>query len=111
MAEQSIKAGVACLVMDRKDNVATLLRDVVPGEEITFQVIGKNESVTVQQSIKFGHKIAIVPIAIGEHVIKYGESIGAATVAISIGEHVHVPNIEGIRGRGDRKPEKGGKQG
>jgi len=107
MAEHSIEAGVACLVMDARDNVATLLRDAAPGEELTFQVMGNNQTITVQQPIKFGHKIAISPISIGEHVIKYGESIGAATVAISIGEHVHVHNIEGIRGRGDRKPEQG----
>ena len=110
MAEQSIEAGVACLVMDGKDNVATLLRDAAPGEELSFKIIEKNQTVTVQQPIKFGHKIAIAPIGIGEHVIKYGESIGAATIAISSGEHVHVHNIEGIRGRGDRKPEQGGKQ-
>lgn len=103
MAEELIQAGVSCLVMDEKDNVATLLRDAVAGEQLNFQVSGMEHSVIVQQSIMFGHKIAISPIEIGEYVIKYGESIGAATMVIAVGEHVHVHNIEGIRGRGDRK--------
>ena len=33
---------------------------------------------------------------------KYGEVIGAATRDIRVGEHVHVHNVEGKRGRGDR---------
>jgi altronate dehydratase small subunit len=36
-------------------------------------------------------------------VIKYGETIGLATSDISPGEHVHVHNVEGQRGRGDRR--------
>jgi altronate dehydratase small subunit len=103
MADPSIQAGMTCLVMDVKDNVATVLRDTTAGEELTFQVAGENRTLMVKQDIKFGHKIAISPIRFGELVIKYGEPIGAATTAISVGEHVHVHNIEGIRGRGDRK--------
>ncbi len=31
------------------------------------------------------------------------QPFGAATLSIPVGEHVHVHNIEGIRGRGDKR--------
>jgi altronate dehydratase small subunit len=37
----------------------------------------------------------------GTPIIKYGETIGSATENISKGDHVHVHNVEGLRGRGD----------
>lgn len=57
----------------------------------------------MKEDVKFGHKFAIKDIKKGEHVIKYSESIGTATKDISIGEHVHVHNVESDRGRGDKK--------
>jgi len=35
-------------------------------------------------------------------VLKYGEVIGRATTRIEAGELVHVQNMEGCRGRGDK---------
>lgn len=84
----------AFIRMKPQDNVATALRDVAEGE--TW------EGIQVLRPVPFGHKIAVRPIARGEHVLKYGEPIGAATVDIQPGEHVHVHNIEGLRGRGDK---------
>jgi transcriptional regulator with XRE-family HTH domain len=37
----------------------------------------------------------------GSDIVKYGESLGMATKAISPGEHVHVHNLDSKRGRGD----------
>jgi len=105
MAEHSFEAGVPCIVMDAKDNVVTLLRDMKEGEKISYSVNGVQFTLTLLQNVKFGHKAALCPIRKGERVIKYGESIGAATEFIDEGEHVHVHNIEGIRGRGDCKTE------
>ncbi|USK36659.1 UxaA family hydrolase (plasmid) [Bacillus sp. F19] len=105
MEEYSFEAGVHCIVMDAKDNVATLLRDVKAGEKISYSVNGVQSTLTFLQDVKSGHKAALCQILKGEHVIKYGESIGAATEFIDEGEHVHIHNIEGIRGRGDRKTE------
>jgi altronate dehydratase small subunit len=42
-----------------------------------------------------------VAIGKGDDVVKYGEIIGRATADIAKGEHVHVHNIESLRGRGD----------
>ena len=38
----------------------------------------------------------------GEHIIKYGESIGGATSNIKKGDYVHVHNLESLRARGDK---------
>lgn len=47
----------------------------------------------VQQTIPSGHKLAIVPIAPGEAVRRYGHIIGFATQPIAVGEHVHTHNL------------------
>ncbi|MCC6303747.1 MAG: altronate dehydratase [Rhodobacteraceae bacterium] len=40
-----------------------------------------------------GHKLAAQAIAPGERVIRYGQTIGAATAAIAAGAHVHSHNL------------------
>ncbi|MFQ5657413.1 MAG: SAF domain-containing protein [Candidatus Methylomirabilales bacterium] len=40
-------------------------------------------------------------MARGAPIIKYGQVIGRATVEIAPGDHVHVHNMESLRGRGD----------
>ena len=56
---------------------------------------------TVAGPIPSGHKFATRPIAAGALIHKYGQMIGRASAPIATGEHVHVHNVEGIRGRGD----------
>ena len=50
-----------------------------------------------------GHRAGICGTAIceGDRIIKYGETIGYASRMIEPGEHVHVHNMVGGRGRGD----------
>ena len=98
-----ILAEKRAIVINENDNVATLIADVTAGEIVLVSREDKEENMTVTQDIKFGHKFAIKPIAIGEKIIKYGEVIGRATAPISVGEHAHVHNIESMRGRGDIK--------
>jgi len=45
------------------------------------------------EGVGTGHKLATQAIAAGESIIKYGQVIGVATVAIDSGAHVHVHNI------------------
>ncbi|MPN58021.1 Galactarate dehydratase (L-threo-forming) [bioreactor metagenome] len=52
-------------------------------------------------SVPYGHKIAVRDIKAGEDILKYGEVIGRATDDIQKGAHVHVHNVESLRGRGD----------
>ena len=91
------------IVINEKDNVATLISDVTAGENVLVRIGDKEEGMTVTQDIKFGHKFAIKSIAEGDEIIKYGEVIGRATVPIAVGEHAHIQNIESLRGRGDIK--------
>ncbi len=84
------------------DNVATLFGTAEAGNIVTIMdKAGNSSTVTVLQDIPYGHKIALTVIAVGEQVTKYGEEIGIATQEIKVGEHVHVQNIDSIRGRGD----------
>lgn len=88
--------------MHEVDNVATAVRPLGAGENIRIKVGGQTVNITVTQSIPFGHKVALRDIKQGGTIIKYGETIGLATSDINTGEHVHLHNVEGLRGRGDR---------
>jgi altronate hydrolase/galactarate dehydratase len=75
------------LTLHTQDNVAVALADIPAGE------VDASTGVKALQSVKQGHKIAIVPIAAGQNVQRYGQTIGQATVDIKPGEHVHVQNL------------------
>lgn len=67
------------------DNVDIALADLLPG----VVALG----VTSTERIARGHKLANRAIALGEHIRRYGQIIGAATQDIPAGAHVHVHNI------------------
>ena len=87
---------VECFQIDRNDNVATLLQDASEGDELA--VCGEAAAPTVKTctSIRAGHKVAVKPIADGQHIVKYGQAIGVATRAISLGEWVHLHNCRSL---------------
>jgi altronate dehydratase small subunit len=87
----------AALRLSDADNVAVVLRALEPGTELTFGA----EHLIATQEIPVGHKLATREIPAGAAILKYGQTMGRATVTIAAGEHVHVHNVEGIRGRGD----------
>jgi altronate dehydratase small subunit len=94
---------IPALMVHPDDNVATALRLLTAGDIIHIAIGGQERSIKLLRSIPFGHKFALRDIPAGGNVIKYGEKIGLAAVAISRGEHVHIHNVEGSRGRGDLK--------
>ncbi|CQR70968.1 Altronate dehydratase [Sporomusa ovata DSM 2662] len=89
------------IVMKNKDNVATVTEDIEAGSDIAINIDGETVTLHVTDQIPFGHKVAIKAIAKDEKIIKYGEVIGMATTDIAAGQHTHVHNIVGCRGRGD----------
>jgi altronate dehydratase small subunit len=93
---------LSALVVDKKDNVATALHQLENSDAIGVEIEDSVVDVVLLQSIPFGHKFALRDIEQGEPIIKYGETIGHSTVKISKGEHVHIHNVEGLRGRGDK---------
>jgi altronate dehydratase small subunit len=84
------------------DNVATALESIPENAIVTITCQEKKISIRVQKEIEFGHKFAITPIQKGAEIVKYGEVIGRAIHDIEQGAHVHIHNIEGVRGRGDQ---------
>ena len=93
---------LSALALHRSDNVATAVRLLGKGESVEGASGGGVIKLVLPQSIPFGHKFALEDIGPGEPVVKYGETIGRATVGIQKGDHVHLHNVEGLRGRGDR---------
>jgi len=91
------------ILIDKKDNVATALRQLEKGDSIPVVVEDRSVSVILLQDISFGHKFALTDIQQGDAIIKYGEVIGLATKQIRQGEHVHIHNVESQKGRGDRR--------
>ena len=75
--------------IDRRDNVATALCPLVPGEADLLGE-GERDTVEVVQEIPDGHKLALRPIRPGEPVVKYGVVIGEATGEIQPGTWVHL---------------------
>lgn len=88
------------IVLHPDDNVATLIdagkaNDTV---QLTGEAAGRIELLA---DVPFGHKCAVRAIGKGAEIRKYGQIVGRATAQIRPGDHVHVHNVEALRGRGD----------
>jgi altronate dehydratase len=73
-----------------EDNVAVAKTTIQAGESV---LIG-GQPVVLARAIPTGHKVAVVAIAAGEKVKKYGAPIGSATCDIQPGEYVHTHNVK-----------------
>ncbi len=85
--ERSASGGTAAIRLNEMDNVAVARSPMPVGAACG---IG---DIVAENPIPSGHKIAIRPVAEGEPVIKYGQTIGIASHAIRPGEHVHLHNL------------------
>lgn len=84
------------------DNVGTaVLEPIQTGDHVGCNGERSDLEVIALDEIAYGHKIALMDIAAGDTVLKYGLSIGSASRDIKEGEHVHAHNVESNRGRGD----------
>ncbi|HVA45000.1 MAG TPA: altronate dehydratase family protein [Pirellulales bacterium] len=72
------------------DNVCVATRNLEGGSEVT----AGGRTVRLTGAVRLGHKIALVPIAKGGRVYRYGQTIGFATEAIEPGDWVHTHNVE-----------------
>ncbi len=75
--------------IDPRDDVAVALRDLAAGEVVS---VG-DCAVTLRAPVAKGHKLALMPVAQGADVLKYGWPIGRATAPIAPGDHVHTHNV------------------
>lgn len=78
------------LLLSPKDNVLVVRAALEAGETVRLEA-GR---VSMGPRIGLGHKLARVPIAKGEKIIKYGAPIGSASADIAPGEHVHLHNLQ-----------------
>lgn len=96
-----MEEGYKTVMLNPEDSVAVALSKIPAGAAVSVSCRDWRFTVILRDTIEFGHKFAVVPIRKGQDVRKYGEVIGVASRDIGVGEHVHVHNVEGKRGRGD----------
>lgn len=77
------------LKINNGDSVVVCLQEIKKGTTLDV-----NGGVTAIEDIPAGHKMALVDIAEGEKVIKYGSAIGVAKEAIKQGSWIHTHNIK-----------------
>jgi (2R)-sulfolactate sulfo-lyase subunit alpha len=85
------------IVHDKTDNVGVIVvEDVKAGQTLTGWVMEGDGTITVRarDPVPLGHKIALVPLAEGATIFKYGHDIGRVVAKIGKGQHVHVHNIK-----------------
>lgn len=78
------------LRVHKDDNVVVALKDMTAGTEVEYE----GGSVILLEDVSRGHKIAIAPLTAGEHIIKYGYSIGYTIADVSVGAWVHSHNLK-----------------
>lgn len=78
----------------KNDNVAVMLYDAKPGDEVCLDDV----TVVLKEEIPYGHKVALKDFEKGDVVLKYNQPIGALTEAAAQGSWIHVHNIKSLRG-------------
>ena len=77
----------ATLLLNPADDVLIALRPIKKGEAL-------REDIIAQDDIPPGHKVARRVLTKGDGIKRYNSLIGAASVDINIGEHIHLHNLE-----------------
>jgi len=85
------------ILLDIKDNVATALTPLSEGESVSASLDHVSYDVDLLEDIQFEHKFALMDIATGEDVLKFGMPIGQALEDIRTGQWVHVHNCRSKR--------------
>jgi altronate dehydratase small subunit len=99
MADPATKSGKKYILLHPSDNTATALMDLPQGETLWLDW-SREKALTLRESIPFAHKFAVMTIAEGATVFKYGQPIGKATQDILAGDYVHIHNVASRRTRG-----------
>jgi altronate dehydratase small subunit len=94
-----VTAAADAILLSPRDNVATALRPIEPGEALRIRLGDAVLELRSAEAVPLCHKISLSRIGAGEPVTKYGEPIGLALEAIAPGRHVHVHNMQSARGR------------
>ena len=76
------------LHLHAEDNCAVALENIRRG------MVLDGTSLTAQEDIALGHKVALRDLSPGDKVIKYGAPIGSVTQPVRAGAHLHVHNLK-----------------
>ncbi len=85
------------VVHEEGDSVGVIVVEgVKAGDRLVGWIMEDDQtiSMTAQNDIPLGHKLAIKDLAENDTVIKYGVDIGRAIAPIKTGEHLHVHNVK-----------------
>lgn len=91
---------VDAIRLDAADEVATALRLLSAGSEITVSGPDGTTRLRVVEDIPAFHKVALDALPAGTRVKKYGAVIGALATPVAAGGLVHVHNLKSLRARG-----------
>lgn len=78
------------LIINDGDNVGVACTGLSAGTKLRTA----GGEITVSRDVELGHKIALVPMAAGAKIIKWGAPIGSVTHAVKAGDHVHLHNMK-----------------
>jgi altronate dehydratase small subunit len=89
---------VGAIVLHADDDVAVLLAPVARGDSVV--TLGAREGIVLRAAapVPAWHKLALRSLPAGAEVRKYGEVIGRLDAPVQAGDHVHVHNLESLRG-------------
>ena len=93
MATDENTPGASLIRIDPRDNVAIAPAFLRAGDTIALQ----GKPILVVNDVPFGHKVAVLDIAEGEAILKYGVAIGVASTPIQVGNRVGVHNMHSRR--------------
>ncbi|TMH61433.1 MAG: flagellar biosynthesis protein FlgA [Betaproteobacteria bacterium] len=88
---------IHCVLHDPEDSVAVVVVEgVKAGQALTGLVLDQDRTITLtcNQDIPLGHKVALKDMKVGDTVIKYGVDVGKVVAPIKVGQHAHVHNIK-----------------
>jgi altronate hydrolase/altronate dehydratase small subunit len=93
-----VAATATALVLHPDDDVAVLLEPVTAGSTIIADGPGGRFTLQGMDELPLGHKIALRDLPADHRVRKHGEVIGRLTQPVAAGAHVHVHNLQSLRG-------------
>ena len=83
---------ISCFQIKASDNVAVLLEDGQANMPVTVIGSMQVDTLTLNETVEYGHKVALVDMPQGAPVVKYGIRIGHTTRPIRAGDWVHLHN-------------------
>ena len=87
------EGAVVAVWLDARDDVATALRAIEPGERVRVHCGDEQRHVQAREAISLGHKIALRALDSGARIRKYGEYIGTLTADVAEGGWIHTHNL------------------